>query len=259
MQHRLSSRSALALTIYFAMVTSVCAPLAFYAGKARGENEADALANASLIGTDTTPDYASLIRAQRAGADCDPNDPGVERRGPWEVFCHPYTEGGGEAGTIAQHLAAAEKPDKSARSQARSSQARSPQARNANSQQGPLQKAVLRALAQGDGAQGGAGETAPYPGDPFSLALAPIGGGSGVGAGAVPPSGGFPGILIPNYPAPGQSTPPVSEPPLPPGPPQNPPEPPPPGPPVLVTPLPAALPLMIAGFGGLFAASRRRR
>ncbi len=265
MKSRLSTRSALALTIYVAMVTSLCAPLAYYAGKARGENLASASLDPSQIETDTAPDYASLVKAQRAGARCGgAGDPGVERRGLWEVFCHPYQPGEAPGGgdLVAQnHLAAPERPRILARSAPRQGDA-------------PLQKAMIRALSQGDGA--GVGPADPYPGDPFALAMAPglAPGGSGLGPGTVPPAGGFPGVLIPGYgglPA----TPPISGPPdgppsgppsgppvgPPSGPPSGPPTGPPTGPPeppVLVTPLPGALPLMLAGLGGIIAATRRR-
>lgn len=256
MASRLSQRSATALVIYFALITSVCAPLAYFAGKDRGAFDAGAaMLDPSLF--DTPADYESLVTALRSGAGCGKGEPGVERYGAWEVYCGPGSGTGDSDASGAQHLAAAERPGGAGR------------ARSGND--GPLQKAVLLALAGSETAGTDAG-----PGNPFSLALAPDGNpAGGLGPGTVLPPGGFPGVLVPgggysptppsgppSGPPAGPPSGPPSQPPFtppfepPPGPPSGPPgtEPPP-----LVTPLPPALPLMIAGLGGLYAASRRRK
>lgn len=226
MESRLSRRSALALLLYFALITSVCAPLAYFAGKDRGAFDAQAAAfDPSLF--ETPADYASLVKALRSGAGCGRGDPGVERYGAWEVYCGPASAGGDPEALGASHLAAAARPGGAGRAR--------------SGQDGPLQKAVLRALAGG-----GAAGTQSDPGNPLSLALAPDAHPGGrLGPGSVPPSGGFPGFLVPGG---GVYTPP-------PGPPAEPPS----EPPVLVTPVPPALPLMLAGLGGVYAASRRRK
>ena len=242
MTARLKRRGVLALIIYFLMITAVSVPLAFYTGRAesRDKSHFDTDATSLLSQNDlvTAADYAALHRAQRLGAGCGGiADPDISRRGIWEVICHPYTEGDGYgAGAVrtagrnpaANHLVSNANPGISRRNN------------------GQLQQAVVSNIAEkllgapsGSTAstQSGAGGGDAGPGAPLSLALAPAGGGGYLSANNGGPNapGGLPGNIIPNT---IQTT---TE------------------PPVLATPVPAALPMLIAGFAGLFAAAKRRK
>ncbi len=239
MNRRISRQNALTLAAYFALITSICGAFAYMAGKARGARLAHVDASAPLFGTahQGSPDYEKLIRARRAGADCAKGEAGSDRFGSWEVFCGPasQSEGGAyRASAPARRMAQNHAAANAGRAGA---QRKNP---------GPLQKAVLRAIAEGggQGLSGGAAQAAPSPGEIFSLARAPTSGAGGVGfaPGTALAPGGAPGLLIPGQ---------TGEPPA------APPSDGPPAPPVLVTPLPPAALLMLAGLGALVAPMRR--
>jgi len=242
MQNRLSRRGTRALIIYFLMITALCAPLAFFAGRAQGrsasENEPPLL---SQNGAFIPISLAMAPGEVGAGGATNPDatDPGANGNRP---------DGGGAFGGD-QH----------------------------NGANGPLQNAVLNTLGEGvqrgglatlgqgpnagatDGVSGpgaggasGGGEPVvgggffPDPPQPSYLAGNSGAGGSyagGAGFGGGGASGGFgggfggaPPALIPNI---LQTDGPAEE------------------TPVLATPIPGALPLMIAGICALcFAAGR---
>ncbi|MEZ5892402.1 MAG: hypothetical protein R3C58_04560 [Parvularculaceae bacterium] len=224
MPARLSRRSAATLIIYFLMITGLTAPSAFFLGKAQGEERARA---AGGYGTAPSPFETGL-------PDLTAETPQPEASEATE-----------------------EPPVQTA--------AAAPAATRKRRPSGPLQQAVVRTLAdQAEDAGGPSGENSP--GDPLSLALAPDLAGVGVSGGLSGPPGfgGPPGILVPNLPSGGSNPPPP--PPNGEDPDDDPPDVDPPDddppdvdPPVLVTPLPPAAPMLIAGLGGLFAAARRRR
>lgn len=224
---RLKKRGTIALIAYFLLITAVCAPLAFFAGRTQGKVETGSGADMSQNEPDLRADYAALYRARRAGAGCGgETDPDMERRAHWEIICHPVRDGAGGplAGFDPRHAAPRER--------------------------GPLDDVMVASLA-------GAG-SAGNIGSPISLAMAPDGGlfsgpgyqghtmSGGFGAGGFGGDlfggpnapGGLPGNIIPNI----ENA-------------VNNPDP----PPTVVTPIPGALPLLLTGFAGLFAASRRRK
>lgn len=247
---RLKKRGTIALIVYFLLITALCAPLAFLAGRAQGKVETAPLSHNE---PDLRADYAALHRARRAGSDCGgASDPDASQRAVWEIICHPYRDGsgggngaaaaGGNTVHSAQRTAAANAADN-------------------NQRRGPLDDATLTAIAAGGNTAGE--ENAGAAGSPLSLALAPDAGGSIFGpgnngltlsSGGFGPSGGFggfggpnapgglPGNIIPNIPGGNTPTLPPTAP-----------------PPTVVTPVPGALPLLLTGIAGLFAASRRRR
>jgi len=245
MTTRLKKRGTLALIIYFLMITAVCAPVAFFAGKAQGKVEADAANPLSQNDPDLRAEYAALYRARRAGAGCGgETDPDTERRAVWEIICHPYTEGAG--GRAGQHTAFLEPkhitPDNR---RAPGAALRSPR--------GPLDDVMVAAIAaKADPVTGALGAPgAGTLGSPLSLALAPdfgvsydghtlagTGFGGGLSGGPNAP-GGLPGNIIPDiqtaFAGPTPDTPTV------------------------VTPVPAALPLLLTGLAGLFAAAKHRK
>lgn len=240
---RLRKRGMLALIIYFLMITAVCAPLAFFAGKARGEVEAEAAALLSQNEPDLKPLYAALYRARRAGAGCGgENDPDIDRKGYWEIICHPYEEGSGGAriaGFDANHADTA---------------AGRPKAAAFVRRRGPLDDVLVAAVAsQADPVTAALGAPgAGTIGSPLSLALAPdagvisglpydghtMSGGFGLSGGPNAP-GGLPGNIIPDIQTAAAGPPPET--------------------PTVVTPVPGALPLLLTGVAGLFAASRRKK
>lgn len=241
---RLKKRGTITLIVYFLLITAICAPLAFLAGRGRGQVEAEAGVSTSQNEPDLRADYAALYRARRAGAGCGgESDPDTERRAVWEIICHPYREGDGVriAGFDPAHVSPNRAPVKTANAPSR--------------KRGPLDNIMLASLAE-DGPQTGA-ET----GSPLSLAMAPDGGiiseygyqghtmSGGFGSGGFGDGpfggpnapGGPPGNLIPNIETVVNTpTPPTM-------------------PPVVETPVPAAGPLLLTGIAGFFLASRRRK
>ena len=252
MKTQFPRRSTYSIAVYFALITSVCAPFAFFAGKDQGAFSARAASpDPSQSGTDEKPDYKSLVTVLRGGSDCVLGESAPARLGSWEVFCAPNTGGAGKR--MAAAAAGGAKGERAARPR--------------NTGGGALQSAVLRAVSKGDG-----GATTGSAGDPFSLAMTPSAqsGGNGEGSGGFALSSGLPGVFVPGggfiSSGGGGGTPGT------PGTPSGPNDPTSP-PPVfnpetphnpgdlgepLVTPVPPALPLMVAGLAGLGAASRRR-
>ncbi|WDI32658.1 hypothetical protein PUV54_05540 [Hyphococcus flavus] len=247
---RLKKRGIIALIVYFLLITAVAVPVAFFAGKAEGQTKSDHIALLSQNDPDLRAQYAALYRARRAGAGCGgETDPDTERRAVWEIICHPQTEGAGRGGVAAQH---------GPRNQQHASTA-APVRRHRTA----LDDAVINTLAGGSVSNGR--DSTGGGGSPLSLALAPgvsgapIGGpdygghtmstnfgspGLGSGgfgglAGGPNAPGGLPGNIIP-----GLQVTPLD--------PTQPPE-------TVVTPIPGALPLLLTGLAGLFAASRRKR
>lgn len=245
MKSGLSKRGLAALIIYFAMITAVCAPIAFNVGKARGADAVSAGAPASLSDTDDQPDYASLIRARRAGAGCGgAGDPAIHREAIWEVICHPQGLGGGRGAGARSAGGESGDPRKVAAA-----------AGQRSARAGPLQIAAARAIA-GDRLSNAPSQNAPFagaasgddvfvPASPLSLALAPnlpgAGGNSAGGAAAL--ASGPPRTIIPNIqtlPNGGPGGGPIGV----------------DDPSVVVTPAPAALPLLLTGLFGFFFAAR---
>ncbi|MEX6632654.1 hypothetical protein [Hyphococcus lacteus] len=231
MNTRLKKRGVTSLIIYYLMITLISASLAFFAGRAQGHtNQPSAPQLMSQNDADASkPDYAALHRAQRLGADCGgASDPSIVRSAVWEVICHPYTDA---------------EPDIFAKT-ADTRRTR----RTVRPGDSPLRAAVLSSLSTGavDGTGNNIGTTTTTNGEPMSLALAPeIGlmgsmsnGGGNLGFNGGPNApGGRANNIIPSTPNANATL----------------------SPPVVVTPIPAALPLMITGFAGLWAASKRRK
>lgn len=230
MNNRLQKRGVTSLIIYYLMITLISASLAFFAGRAQGHtNQPSAPQLMSQYDADASkPDYAALHRAQRLGADCGgAGDPSIVRSAVWEVICHPYSD---------------EEPEIFAKA----TDTRRTR-RTVRPGDSPLRAAVLSSLSSEavDGAGNNIGATATNS-DPLSLALAPeIGlmgsmsnGGGNLGFNGGPNApGGRPNNIIPSTPNANAAL----------------------NPPVVVTPIPAALPLMITGFAGLWATSKRRK
>ncbi len=227
MTNRLSKQGVLALIIYFLMITAVSTPIAFYAGKARGADKArpNAAAGASLSQNETD--------AGNAGP-------------PISLALAPEMNAAGASGS-----AGSSAPGLRIGPRAPS---RKPAA---------LRDAVMRAIAGGPSPTEAPEGAEPLPA-PFSLAMAPDLAAGLLGGTANGPVG-YPGAIIPGF-----LSSPSAPPPQNPGPgpgPDNP-TPPDPGgpggetpevPPVIVTPVPAALPLLITGFAALFAVRKRAR
>ncbi len=232
MNARLKKRGMLALIIYFLMITAVSTPIAFMTGKARGADRArlDAGGADSLSQNETqtrAPD-APIALAMAPESNAAANNQPAGR------------------GAASERLAA--------------NAAFGPRAPSLKP--AALREAVLRAISDGpsgasDGTATGQGETP----SPFSLAMAPglSPGSGGVTQGGTPnKAGGYPGAIIPGmFPANGGDAPQLPDAPIT----DNPDSPPPlvEDPTVIVTPVPAALPLMLTGLGGLFAFGRRAR
>lgn len=275
MQNRLKRRGALALVIYFLMITAISAPMAFFAGRAQSEDSPDPSGSfLAQNGTGERVDYGPLYDAQTAGRPCGGlTDPGIVRRGVWEIHCHPKNEGNGRGryAMVAGPLAGGKNgPDYALNAAIARTAGNLKGARNADNNarrtNGPLEDAVVAAVAGDAFNSGAANLNGPQSGEPMSLAMATSGpgglGGSGpttrgpglsgpgsggslgftTGVGGGGPSGtpgGFPNNLIPNYEGLTDAPPPEIE--------------------TIVTPLPAALPMLLTGLAGLFAASRRRK
>ncbi len=230
MNGRLKKRGILALIIYFLMITAVSTPIAFMTGKARG--------------------------ADREGLGAGPSD-GLSQNG---------TDEGDGTGAIETPISLAMALRDGA---PESNMPARPDRPNPNAAFGPrtpslkkaaLGDAVMRAIAGGPSgvSSGGATNEGQTPA-PFSLAMAPglSPGGGVMQGGAVNKPGGYPGAIIPGILfAPDGDTPQPPETPT-----TNDPGSTPPmidDPNTIVTPLPAALPLMLTGVGGLFAFGRRK-
>lgn len=229
MNGRLKKRGILALIIYFLMITAVSTPIAFMTGKARG--------------------------ADREGLGADASD-GLSQNGTDE----------GEADAIEAPIFLAMAPLDGA--QESKTPAR-PDRPNANAAFGPrtpsvkpaaLREAVLRAISSGpSGVSNGAATGEDQAPSPFSLAMAPglSPNGGVMQGGAVNKPGGYPGAIIPGVLfAPDGDTPQPPETPTTDNPGSTPPMIDDPN--SIVTPVPAALPLMLTGLGGLFAFGRRK-
>ncbi len=239
---KLKKRGVLASLACFLAITAVFAPLSFYAGKARGQVRMAFMDDLSRNKAMSRADYEALYRARRNGADCDARDADVKRLGGWEVFCDPHGSGA--------PTATAQLRDGNARPTARPKTLRRARPSAPRLKTGALDNAVLAALTQSAGGAEG------LSGSPLSAALAPGGpltqnaGLFAGGPGGPNSPGGLPGNVVPNFGAgvsgDGGASPPAQDIPG-----QD--------PPVLVTPIPAALPLLLTGLAGLFAASRRRR
>lgn len=228
MGRRFSRRTTTALIIYYAMITAICAPLAFQIGKAHGR---------VIPGPVSGPAQAGLSRNGTPGA-------AFGHEAPLSLALAPF-ENPAATGAIARARTAADR------------------GRNAGSD--PLTSAVVRAIARaggqsagqsagqspdgfspaGAGAGGGSENAFGGPGDgagdPLSLALAPGltgvsgGGAPGSGGGGIGgASGGADNFLIPDIAGAAPESPP------------------------LVTPVPPAAPLLAAGLVGFAAAARRR-
>jgi hypothetical protein len=241
---RLKRKGTLALIIYFLMITALCAPLAFFAGKARGQVEAAADApDLSQNDPDLRAEYAAHYRARRAGAGCGgESDPDIDRKGYWEIICHPYEEGAGGARIASPAGDQTGLPNHSNHARAGTN----PRARG-----GPLEEAIVAAITGQNGPATTGLAAGGNIGSPLSLALATDGGpvsglpfegnnlpGSFSLSGGPNAPGGLPSNIIPDLQtAAGPSSDPST----------------------IVTPLPGALPLLLTGLGGLFAASKRKK
>ncbi|MBL4619174.1 MAG: hypothetical protein JKX88_03630 [Marinicaulis sp.] len=217
---------------YLAMITAI-APVAFRIGYANSTNRAVSVSqNETDTGSGSHSPYAQLTGRNGCGLL---GQPGTIRRIGIELDCLDRTDG--QAGA---HL-----PRKVIVGLAQ------------NRRRTPLDTAFASAIA-GDvvGAAGGSqgnGKTS----SPLSLALAPTaeaqGGRGRLGGPTTPSSGGLPYIFAPVIGAAPDDGPPKDDIPnifAPPGPVDT---------PDLVTPIPAALPLLLTGFAGLLAAARRKR
>lgn len=234
MKSGLSRRGILALVIYFLMITAICAPIAFNVGKARGAEALSAGGVESQIETDTRPDYARLIRARRAGAGCGGvSDPAIHREAIWEVICHPETLEDGV------HAVGAETSDEkrlaAAHARRRSASAVEIAAAQTIAGNGFRNPPMVARLFSGATASDDLFTPAP----PLSLALAPDiananGSIAGSAGGAAAPAGGPPRAIIPGIQGPMGGDDPS----------------------VVVTPAPAALPLLLTGLFGFFFAAR---
>ena len=233
MTNRLGKRGLRSLIIYYLIITAVSAPLAFFAGRAQSAPERAAAPHIpSQIEADVSkPDYAALYKARRQGIECGgAGDPSIMRSAVWEIICHPASSG--------IDFARVE---------------RRPTARRpiANDRRGerPLRQAVLSALSSGAASNEsgpGNGDGATVTGQPIGLALSPeftpFGGGGnesgnlGLSGGPNAP-GGRPNNIIPGTPPTNATF----------------------DPPVVVTPVPAALPMLVSGLIGLWAAARRKK
>lgn len=228
MNNRLKKRGVLALIIYFLMITAVSMPVAFYTGKARGAEKA-------RLGDE-------------AGASLSQNETDAMRLAlPISLAMAPgSTSRTADAGS-----------DASAQPSAIGFSPRDPSLKPA-----ALRDAVMRAIADGPSAPGGNANNPGQTASPFSLAMAPDISGGLVQGGAANMPGGYPGAIIPGFLAASRQPPSQNpEPPIPgtdgpEGPGTLPPE---MTPPVVVTPVPAALPLILTGFAGLLAAAKRGR
>lgn len=225
MNGRLKKRGVLALIIYFLMITAIFAPIAFYTGKARSAVDPRSLKNpgAGLSQNETESDGAGLpiSLAMALGED--------------------------------RNTGQANAPDRN--SAGRASKLRAPSMKPS-----VLRDAVIRAVS--DTTSNEAGQTGgnDEPPSPFSLAMAPDMSSGLIKGGATPPGAGYPGAIIPGFlAANGQTSPGPNGPDFPasvspeaetPGLADQPP---------LVTPVPAALPLMMTGFAGLLTFGRRAR
>ncbi|MEO1136090.1 MAG: hypothetical protein AAFW68_05680 [Pseudomonadota bacterium] len=235
MKSGLSKRGLAALIIYFVMITAVCAPIAFNVGKARGADAASTDAPPSLSETGGQPDSASLIRAGHTGAECD-GDPAIR-----QVACHAQSPGGASSARGGGKSGSSNKTEATSR--------------QGGARAGPLQIATARSIA-GDRLSSAPSQNAPFggassgddlfvPASPLSLALAPdLAGASGnTVSGATAPASRPPRAIIPNAQAlPGGPADggPIGE----------------DDPSVVVTPAPAALPLLLTGLFGFFLAAR---
>ncbi|WP_395073153.1 hypothetical protein [Hyphococcus sp.] len=190
MSGKIRQRGALAIIIYFLMMTAIWAPIGFYAGKAQGETQARAATGAgselSLFGTDAS-DPTRNADAPHLYAPI--------------VFLPEQTE--------------------PIRLSAARDRAIDGSRRDATLRQTPLREAVLRALAS-DAASAGATDASSADDasqQPFSLAMAPglsgLGGGQGPALGGAAPGGnGYPGAIIPGFLAAATPPPPGGEPPM---------------------------------------------
>ena len=213
------------LVIFFLMITAALAPLAFFVGKAKGESDLARL-NSALLENETTATPLRIKPGQYGAAViCDAFDgQWMTRRALSETFCHPFYKA--RSTRLAQNTAATGRND------------------------AHLSNAVVASIAGSEQNSGGSNTND----DPLSLALAPTGptanntapttdGPINFGRGpSVPYGGGLPQILAPLIGP--TSFPTVEDPDT---------------DPALVTPIPAALPLMLTGFAGLLAAARRKR
>ena len=234
MNGRLKKRGMLALIIYFLMITAVSTPIAFMTGKARGADRArlDAAGADSLSQNETQTPDAPIALAMAPAMTPESNAAANNRpagRGPAAERVVSNAAFGPRAPSL--------KP-------------------------AALREAVLRAISNGpSGAAGGAATGEGETPSPFSLAMAPglsPGSGGFTQGGAPNQAGGYPGAIIPGmFPVNGGDAPQLPETPIT----DNPDSPPPlvEDPNVIVTPVPAALPLMLTGLGGLFAFGRRAR